>query len=147
MPELLHIGWILGLDLPKLPEKAMDSPAWLIGCAAAVLAAGLTWFAASWWFGRKLAVAAARVSKLEKARQTLNQQNSQARKQLEQLQAEVAELRHTLSRLDAAKAQQLRVTAASRNFEDSGPFVETSKPLESPADGFAETHFFMPKKD
>ncbi|MCV2366500.1 hypothetical protein [Roseateles oligotrophus] len=125
----------------------MDSNAWLIGGSAAVLAAGLAWLGAMWWFGRKLAAAAARVGKLEKARQTLNQQNSQARKQVEQLQAELAELRHTLTRQDAAKAQQQRVHAARQSFEDSGPFIEATDPVATPADGFADTHFFMPKKD
>lgn len=124
----------------------MDSNAWLIGCVAALLAAGLTWLGALRWFGRKLLVSAARIGKLEKARHTLTQQNAQARKQVEQMTAELGQLRHTLKRIDGAKAQELRVSAASHSFEDSGPFVEPSENFEAPADGFADTHFFMPKK-
>ncbi len=126
----------------------MDSIAWLITGAAASLAAGLAWLAAMWWFGRQMSAAAARLSKLEKARHALTQQNSQARKQVEQLSAELNELRHTLKRIDAAKAQQLRVSAATQSsFEDSGPFVEAAENFDEAANGFADTHFFMPKKD
>jgi uncharacterized protein HemX len=124
----------------------MDDKAWLIVGAAALLVAGLAWLGAMWWFGRQLRVSAARVSKLEKARATLTQQNSQARKQIEQLSAELGELRQTLKRADAAKAQELRVSAAAQGFADSGPFVEPAENFEAPADGFADTQFFMPKK-
>lgn len=124
----------------------MDSSSWLIVGGAAVLTAALTWGAASWWFGRKLLLSRARVSKLEKARQTLSQQAAQARKQNGQMQAELAELRLTQTRQDALRAQELRVHAASQSFEDSGPFVEAPENWEVPADGFADTHFFMPKK-
>lgn len=124
----------------------MDTNAWLMGIGGALLLAALTWAAATWWFGRKLLRAALRTQKLEKARQTLTQQNAQASRQIEHLLIEVAELRRQMSRLDAAKAQQMRVSAASQGFADSGPFVEAAEPVEPPADGFADTHFFMPKK-
>ncbi len=144
MTELLHR--ILARSLTELRGDAMDSSSWLIVGGAAALTAALTWLAASWWFGRQLARSLTRVSKLEKARQTLNQQNAQARKQHEQVQAELAALRHTLTRQDAARAQEQRVQAARQGFEDSGPFVEPTEPLDGPPDGFADTHFFMPKK-
>jgi TolA-binding protein len=147
MRELLHR--ILARSLVELPGDAMNSNSWLIVGAAAALAAALTWAATSWWFGRKLLLSRARVNKLEKTRQTLSQQATQARKQHEQMQAELAELRHSLTRLtryEAAKAQEQRVLAASQGFEDSGPFVEPPDHLDNPADGFADTHFFMPKK-
>jgi hypothetical protein len=146
MAELLHIGRILGRGELELREQAMDTNAWLMGLGGALLLAALTWAGAMWWFGRKLLRSTVRAHKLEKARQTLTQQNAQARRQIEHLLIEVAELRRQLCRLDAAKAQQMRVSAASHDFTDSGPFVEAAEPVETPADGFADTHFFMPKK-
>ena len=112
---------------------------------ALILGAALGGLSAIWWWGRKLTAARARVAKLEAAREALKQQNAQARKQVEQLQAEVAELRHALGKIDAAKAQELRVQAASRILPDQGPFLGAAQPPSATSDGFAQTQVFLPK--
>ncbi|MBV8379483.1 MAG: hypothetical protein JO369_01785 [Paucibacter sp.] len=64
-----------------------------------VVAGGLAAAAASaWWWGRKLGRATRQVAKLDQARQFADQQSNQVRKQVEQLQKEVAELRVQASR-------------------------------------------------
>ncbi len=112
----------------------------LLGTAVGALAA-------TGWWRRPLQASRARVSKLEAAREALKQQNAQARKQIEQLQAELAELRHALGKVDAARAQALRVQAASRERPDTGPFLGDAAPHLSNSDGFAQTQVFLPKPE
>ena len=57
--------------------------------AGAVVALGL----AAWWWGAKLKDAAQRISRLDQSRQSAKEENAEMRKQLEQLQHEVNELR------------------------------------------------------
>ena len=57
--------------------------------AGAVVALGL----AAWWWGAKLKDAAQRISRLDQSRQSAKEENGEMRKQLEQLQSEVNELR------------------------------------------------------
>ncbi|MEJ6006472.1 hypothetical protein WG899_13015 [Paucibacter sp. AS339] len=122
----------------------MNDYGWLITCG---VIAALTGGGTYWWLARKLSAAVARMGKLEAARATLKQQNGQARKQVDQLQTEVAELRHALSKIDAVRAQELRVQAASRALPDTGPFLGDTAPHQAPADGFAKTQVFLPRKD
>ena len=72
--------------------------------ASAVLSAA-TFAACHWWYGRKLAAAAERLEKSEKARQFSAQQTLQARKQIEKLQRELASLQRARAEAEAAQAQ------------------------------------------
>jgi len=117
----------------------------LMSLLALIVGAGFGGLLASWWWLRPLNAAKARVAKLEAAREALKQQNSQARKQIEQSNAEVAELRHALGKIDAARAQELRVQAASRSLSDPGPFLGEAPPPASAGDGFAQTQVFLPR--
>ncbi|MCV2349950.1 hypothetical protein [Paucibacter sp. Y2R2-4] len=116
-----------------------------MGLLALIVGAGLGGLIASWWWLRPLNAAKARVAKLEAAREALKQQNAQARKQVEQLHADVAELRHALGKIDAARAQELRVQAASRSLPDQGPFLGEAQAPSPAGDGFAQTQVFLPR--
>jgi cell division protein FtsB len=117
----------------------------LMSLLAFLVGLALGGLGATWWWLRPLKAAKARVAKLEAAREALKQQNSQARKQLEQLQTEVAELRHALGKIDAARAKELRVQAASRSLPDQGPFLGEAQPASAASDGFAQTQVFLPR--
>lgn len=119
----------------------MDATQSLMLAAAAVLGGALVWGFAHWWFGRRLRGAAARVDKLEHARQLLNQQVSQARRQVEQLQKELAETRLT----EAARVGASRAKAA-RSVEVPPPAPpEEAEPPQLPKDGFAPTQVMRRK--
>lgn len=111
----------------------MDTGSWPLVIAAFALGAALAWGGAQWWFGRKLRAATAGRERVDKARQFAAEQASQARRQIESLQQEMAALRMGQSR---------RVAAVK-------PFAPPSSPVplagpeptapEPPGDGFADT--------
>ena len=112
----------------------MDAENILVGLLGLVIGAAATYGGAYWWFGRKLTAAAMRMSKHERARLFAEQQSDQARRQVEHLQKELAELRVHVSR----GKQRTHVVEGKQELEDmllnSGP----AKPV-TPADPFADT--------
>lgn len=126
----------------------MDANQWLIAGIAFLVGLVVAGGAAFWWFSRQMKAAAARVDKVEKARQFAGQQVTQARKQVEALQKELGELKH------AAKAGALR---QFRNSEPPPisepaaldpflPLAPSAPPASKSADGFADTLVLRPKK-
>lgn len=115
-----------------------DWAALLMGLASGALLAGL---GLSLWLLPRLRRANAQALRLDAARQQLLQQNTQARKQVEQLQLELAELR-----LEAERAGRPRVASSSAG-RSSSP-VESEPARERAAvmrpDGFAPTQV-MPR--
>ena len=124
----------------------MDTDQWLFVIAWAVAASVGTWILAMLWYGRKLTAAQARVRKLEKARQTAYQQTATARKQVEQLQREVSDLRQSTGQREVAKPKPQIADEPPRRPDNpllsSGPFDEP----EMPHHGFAETQVMDPVK-
>lgn len=71
----------------------MNAMQGLMMLGALLLGGVLAWAGAAWWFGRRLKLSSARIEHLERSRQQVSQQVSQARRQVEQLQRELADLR------------------------------------------------------
>lgn len=126
----------------------MDANQWLIAAAGFLAGLAAAGGAAFWWFSRQMKAAAARVDKVEKARQFAGQQVTQARKQVEALQKELGELKH------AAKAGTLRQFRNSEPppisepaaFDPFLPLAPAAPPPSSSPDGFADTLVLRPKK-
>ncbi|MEH0167488.1 hypothetical protein ABT392_21285 [Paucibacter sp. JuS9] len=126
----------------------MDANQWLIAAAGFLAGLGVAGGAAFWWFSRQMKAAAARVDKVEKARQFAGQQVTQARKQVEALQKELGELKH------AAKAATLRPFKHSEPPQPEAPaaidpflpLAPAAPPTPVGADGFADTLVLKPKK-
>ena len=114
----------------------MDAENILVGLLGLVLGAVAAYGGAHWWFGRKLAAAAARVGKHERARQFAEQQGDQVRRQVEQLQKELAELRSQVSRT------KQRASAAIGKQEREDMLLNTGGAAVKPvtqADPFPDT--------
>lgn len=114
----------------------------LLGAAlgGAVLAGGITF----WWLGRRLRGAAARITHLEQSRQQIGQQVSQARRQVEQLQRELAELRQHGGARSAAASPAGPSSRSDEVFlplPPSAPGAPGAAPKggEPPKDPFAPT--------
>lgn len=122
----------------------MQAHQWLMTGAAfaawTVLLLGAAW----WWTGRKLRAAAARLDKVDKARQFAAQQAAQARKQIEGLQQELAALRLATQAHGNGRA----VAAAPPAPRDDMllPRAAPARGAEPPADGFADTQILRPQQ-
>jgi hypothetical protein len=112
-----------------------DWAALLMGLASGALLAGL---GLSLWLLPRLRRANALALRLDAARQQLLQQNNQARKQVEQLQQELAEFR-----LEAERAGRPRVASAVQAQPQAQPTVGLEPARErgvaARPDGFAPT--------
>ena len=73
---------------------------------AAVVAALVTWAVCQWWYGRKLVAAAQRLQKSDKGRQFSQEQTLQARRQIEQLKAELESHQRSATESQAAARQR-----------------------------------------
>ena len=117
----------------------MDVQQTLMAVAALLIWGAAVWAAAQWWFGRKLRRAAAGQDRTEKARQFAAQQAAQARKQIEALQKEVADLRLAAKRagqhLPPVHSAPAPLSNGQHHASDDGP-----------PDGFADTQVQMPFK-
>lgn len=65
----------------------MSIAIWILPLLTAACATALTWWASHWWYGRQQAMLHER---LERVRQTATQNAQQARRQIAQLQEEIA---------------------------------------------------------
>lgn len=120
----------------------MQAHQWLmIGAAFAawtVLILGAAW----WWTTRKLRAAAARLDKVDKARQFAAQQASQARKQIEGLQQELAGLR--LATQAHGNGRAVAAAPPAPRDEMLLPRAAPARGAEPPSDGFADTQILRP---
>ena len=96
----------------------------------------------AWWWGRKLKGSDARNSKLDHARQFAEQQGVQVRKQVEQLQKEVGELRQQLAR--AKPRQEVHVSPPPPSREELENMLLRSPSPKAP-DAFPDTQI-IPRK-
>lgn len=96
----------------------------------------LAWAGAAWWYGRKLKASAHHQDKLEASRQLLNQQTSQARRQIEQLQRELAEARVLAER---GRARPVPQAAAPATVLPIDPVIGAAR--ATPAEPFPQTQF------
>jgi sRNA-binding protein len=105
---------------------------------ALVVASVVTWAACRWWYGRKLLAAAHRLQKSDKGRLFSQEQTLQARRQIEQLKAELASHQQSAAENQATRKRAAQLEEA---LQASGrPVLADSgrMPLVS-AHGFADT--------
>jgi sRNA-binding protein len=105
---------------------------------ALLLASIVTWSACRWWYGRKLEVAAHRLQKSDKGRLFSQEQTLQARRQVEQLKAELASHQQTAIESQAARRRTAELEQALAAAERSAAPDSGRLPLVS-AHGFADT--------
>jgi hypothetical protein len=118
--------------------------------AIALLAGGLlsaaTFGACRLWHGRRLRELLARLDKADRARQAASQQAQQARKQIEQLQKELAAQHKARAEAVSARKRSEHLTQTLREPERtpiaSGLILGSDAPSQ-PAHGFADTMPFM----
>lgn len=123
----------------------MDANQELMVGAALLLGVGLAWGVATWWFGRRLRAGEARLDKVDKARQFAAQQASQARRQIEGLQKELAELRLNARNL-GARVPAVAASSAAPAADDFLPHANPAPDPEPPPDGFADTQLLQPRR-
>lgn len=108
----------------------------------------------AWWWNRKLQRANRQVAKLDQARQFADQQSAQVRKQVEQLQKEVNDLRMQAARAkprvevtvvqpQEVSTEELLLRAAKPPGE--GEAFPQTQILPKPDDNFPRTHI-LPRK-
>jgi len=118
----------------------MDAQQWLMTVMAFLVGAGLAWVGAHWWFGRKLKELAGARERHDAARHLASQQAAQARKQIEMLQQEMAEMR-----LAAQRRNQRAEAQAHASAPAPLPIFGATGPGELPSDGFPQTQI-LPRK-
>ncbi|MDM4766059.1 hypothetical protein [Pelomonas sp. SE-A7] len=124
----------------------MDANQWLIAVLGFLAGGVLVGGGLFWWCGRQLKAAAARVDKVEKARQFAGQQVTQARKQVEALQKELGELKHaSKAALKPAHAPAAAPTEPAA-FDPFLPLAQGAAPPPAGSDGFADTLVLRPHK-
>ena len=117
----------------------MNMPGELVAVAyslgGGLIAAVATWLVCRHWYGRKLAAAAQRLYKSDQSRLLSQQQSQQARKQIEQMRAEMEFLRKKPSEASVhrERAQALEVALFSTSAHDDAAEAEPA------AHGFADT--------
>ncbi|HSV69883.1 MAG TPA: hypothetical protein VLI72_07205 [Methylibium sp.] len=112
----------------------------LLLCTATALTA-LTWWGCAWWYGRKLSDLH---GKLEKTRQTAAQSATATRRQISQLQKELAE-RSPLNKTQRAARDEAAEQAAEKAARKQALLDDDSfdKTIRLPAHGFADTQPMM----
>jgi sRNA-binding protein len=105
---------------------------------ALVVASVVTWAACRWWYGRKLLAAAHRLQKSDKGRLFSQEQTLQARRQIEQLKAELASHQQSAAENQATRKRAAQIEAALQAGERPVLADSGRMPLVS-AHGFADT--------
>jgi len=123
----------------------MDTNQWFVAIGVIVASCAATWLGTRWWYGRKLVVSLARIRKLEKAREVSFQQTTQARKQLEQLQREMAELRRPPGQREVAKPNTQAPEEPHRATDNPLLRPDSVDEPAAPHHGFAETQVIFPQ--
>jgi biopolymer transport protein ExbB/TolQ len=104
---------------------------------AFIVASVVTWAACRWWYGKKLLAATHRLQKSEKTRLFSQEQTQQARRQIEQLKAELASHQQSAAEHQAmrrrAQAEEALQASERAPDPDSGRLPVVS------AHGFADT--------
>jgi hypothetical protein len=105
---------------------------------ALLVASVVTWAACRWWYGKKLAAAAHRLQKSDKARLFSQEQTLQARRQIEQLKTELASHQQSAADGQAARRRATQLEEALQASERAAVPASAMLPLVS-AHGFADT--------
>ena len=105
---------------------------------ALVVASVVTWAACRWWYGRKLLAATHRLQKSDKSRLFSQEQTLQARRQIEQLKAELASHQQSAAENQATRKRAAQLEEAMQASERPVLADSGRMPLVS-AHGFADT--------
>ncbi len=115
----------------------MNAMLLLMAGFAALASAALGALAGRWWYGRRIAELLARLDKLERARQVAGQHSSQARRQIEQLQKDLAEQHR--ARAEARSARKRELSQSLDAAEQRTLRLDPAERPSLPAHGFADT--------
>jgi DNA anti-recombination protein RmuC len=119
----------------------MDLSPYVFTALAAVVLPAITFGACRLWHARRVRELHSRIEKIDRARQAAGQQAQQARKQIEQLQKELA-AQHK-ARADAVSAhkrvQHLQETLREPRRELPESLLDIDAAPASPPHGFADT--------
>jgi biopolymer transport protein ExbB/TolQ len=105
---------------------------------ALLVASVVTWAACRWWYGRRLLTAAHRLQKCDKSRLFSQEQTLQARRQIEQLKADLASHQQSAAENQAARRRAAQLEEALHAGERPALADSGRMPLVS-AHGFADT--------
>jgi hypothetical protein len=112
---------------------------WLSGFGVAAL----TYAACSWWHRRRLAETLGRMHKIDRARQTAELHVQQSRRQIEQLQKDLAALHRARAEALTMRKRAQAMAEINRAFEREVAVRpnhrESSARPALPPDGFADT--------
>lgn len=111
----------------------MNITTWMLLICTGLTLAALTWWGCAWWYGRKLGDLQQR---FEKVRQAAGQHATQARRQIAQLQQELAG-RPPLDKTQRAARDEAAEAAARKAELESR--LDAAGPVSRPAHGFADT--------
>ena len=114
----------------------MEFSDWLIVSTGSAALAAVTWGIAHWWYGRRIGELAHRLEKSEKAHQFASVQVTQARKQIERLQKDLA-AQHQKTVQFGERAEQLHAVLRAGDAAAASRSA-TGRPT-LPVDGFADT--------
>jgi len=107
---------------------------WLLLMGAALALTALSWLMCAWWYRRQLSAV---MHRLEKARAAAGQNATQARRQIAQLQKELAE-RPALSALQREARDKAAEDAARK--QELAANLDRGRPTTAlPVNGFADT--------
>lgn len=106
---------------------------------AVIVACLLTWAACHWWYGRKLQAAAHRQAKSDKERAFSRDQTLQARRQVEQLKAELKSQQRSASENQVAARQRAVRLEEERQAAERVPAPDSGFVPIVAALGFADT--------
>lgn len=124
----------------------MNTVQWLVVGLAALTSAAMGAWAGRWWSGRRTLELLSRLDKLERARQTAGQHVAQARRQIEQLQKDVAAQHKARAEARASRKRELNETLDATSYDRT---IRIERPASDaadnggapvlPAHGFADT--------
>lgn len=117
----------------------MDIRAQVMLLLPGLLFAAATYAGCRWWYGRRLATLSRQLGKLDRARQTADESARQARRQIEQLQKDLAAQYRTRAEVLSARKRAQTGDETRRELERVLAVAGGEADTRPPIHGFADT--------